>query len=112
MYSVDRDHASSPTDSTGYADIAMHFFPLGRFIFAASTTKAAEDAKATSREFFILNFHVNADFPAGRLDEFVTSSALRMMVVALFPEAAVQRFCCSAVYTSAGFVNSPEQTTI
>ena len=97
MYSVERVHASSPTLSTGYADIARDFFPLGRFIRAASNIKAAEDAHATSLEFSILNFHVKVEAPVGRELDLVTSDLERIITVASLASASFNLFCCSSV---------------
>ena len=66
VYSVERLQASSPTLSTGYAEIANDFFPLGKLIFAASMINAAEDAQETSRAFLILKCHSKVDFPVSQ----------------------------------------------
>ena len=72
---------------------------------------AFEVAKATSRAFLHANFQVNRSL-AGRDDASVTSAAERITTVLSDVFAAAQRFICSAVYTSAGFNNSPEPTTM
>ena len=97
VYSVERSQALPPLLSTGYADIANDFFPLGKLIRAASIIKAGDEAHEASRALVNLNFHVKFAFPAGLVDVFVTSSAERIMTVLSLAFAAVQRFCCSVV---------------
>src|SRR5438105_4208563 len=89
----------------------MHFFPLGRFILAASQTKALEAPQAASRVFWILNFQVQLacfGLDAGS----VTSLALRSITVLSLFFASFHLFTWSAVKHSCGFSNSPEPTTI
>ena len=97
MYSVERVHASCPTLSTGYADMAKVGFPLGKLIRAASKIKEAEDAQATSLAFSILNFHVKVEVRVGLEFGSVTSAFDRIMTVASLAFAFFNLFCCSAV---------------
>src|SRR6218665_221418 len=92
--------------------MASDFFPLGRLIFAASITKAADEAQEASREFLSLKCQFKVGFPVGLEAGLTTSSAPRMVMVLSFSAAFFQRFCCSGVYTSAVFTSSPEQTTM
>src|SRR3989337_1627310 len=105
-YSVERFHAVSWALSTGYTDIASDFLPPGRFILAASQTKAADDAQATSRELVHLNFQVSLSFD-GRLRGSVTSISDRSITVLSLSFACCKRLTCSFVNTSEGFSNSP-----
>ena len=66
-YSVDRPQAESLDTSTGYNDCASDFLPLGRLIRAASHTKPAEAAQATSRVLTHRKRHVSRLW-AGRVD--------------------------------------------
>src|SRR5256885_5671407 len=59
--------------STGYTLWARHFFPLGRFMRAASHTKALDADQAASLVLFILNLQVKLD-ALGRLRASFTSS--------------------------------------
>ena len=94
MYSVDLPQAFSPILSTGYAEIAIDFSPLGKFILAASRINAEEEAQATSLAFSILNFHVSVLLLFGRLLGLLTSSELLMKTVSSLFEATSHRFFC------------------
>jgi len=76
--------------------MAMHFFPLGKSIFAASMINAFEAAQAASRVLVILNFQLSSA-AAGRELGLPTSPSLRIATVVLLFTAASQRFTCSAV---------------
>src|SRR5579859_2384563 len=106
-YSVDRPHAESLDTSTGYIDSASAFFPLGKLIRAASHTKPAEAAQATSRVLTQWNFHVSR-FAAGRVDGSPATSFPRIATVLSLPLATCNCCCSLAVSTSAGFTSSPE----
>src|ERR1700748_3711807 len=92
--------------------MAIDFLPLGKCIFAGSIIQAGAAPHGCSRGFLILNLQVNSDLPAGRDFGLVTSAPERITTVFSLCAAAAQRFCCSAVYTSCGFSNSPEHTTM
>src|SRR5579871_3037325 len=97
--SVDRFQPSALALSMGYTDMAKDFFPLGKFILAASQTNAFDEAHATSLALLILNFQVMRSF-AGRDDASVTSSSERMAIVLSLSFAAAILLICSAVKTS------------
>src|SRR5436309_9555189 len=66
--------------STGYTLAAIAFFPLGKFILAASHTNAFEAAQATSLAFTILNFQVQVGFDGRELLSLISLS-LRIITV-------------------------------
>src|SRR5258705_1815804 len=82
--------------STGYTLMAIDFLPLGKFIFAASHTKALEAAHATSLALLILNFQVQLALLGREFLSFISLSLRRATVLSLF-FASLHLFCCSAV---------------
>src|SRR4051794_29790978 len=92
--------------------MANAVLPPGRFIRAASHTKAAEEAHATSRVLVHLNLQVRRLLPVGRVEGSVTSAAVRSITVLSLVFASFHLLTCSAVNTSLGFNNSPEPTII
>src|SRR5580765_4489023 len=109
--SVALPHAALPAASAGYTLMAMAFLPLGKFIFAASHTKAFDEAQAKSREELILYFQVQVAF-VGLDSGFSTSSAVLNITVLSLSFASFPLFKPSDVSTSSGFNNSPDATTI
>src|SRR4029078_4974533 len=97
--------------STGYTLAAIAFFPLGKFILAASHTNAFEAAHATSLAFWILNFHVQLALLGREFLSLISLSLLIIIVLSLL-FAWFQRLIWSAVKQSCGFCNSPEPATI
>src|SRR3954462_5566881 len=91
--------------------MARLFLPLGRFIRAASQTKAFDAAQATSLAFWILKCQVSVLLEGLDLGSF-NSSAPRMVTVLSLLRACAKRDCWVEVSTSFSFCNSPEPAII
>src|ERR1700744_6581421 len=98
-YSVDRPHAEWLDTSTGYIDSANAFFPLGRFIRAASHTKPEEAPQAPSRVLTHRTRHVKRPC-AGRDAGLPASSFPCIATVLSLALAAASCRCSFGVSTS------------